>query len=171
MASKEFVLDMARYNMWQNESLLTAANALSPLEREQNRGAFFGSIQKTLSHILWGDMIWMSRFTDRPAPAGNIHASPNFVKSWAQYQVDRPAFDQEILQWAHQVTPDWFEGELTFFSGAAGHEITKSKTTLVAHLFNHQTHHRGQVHAMLTAAGVTPDDTDMPLLPERFLVM
>ena len=66
MPNKEYVLAMARYNLWQNESILAAADALSPVERERERGAFFGSIQKTLSHLFWADMVWLSRFTGTP---------------------------------------------------------------------------------------------------------
>jgi len=66
-----YVQCMARYNGWQNRSLYGAADTLSDAERRRERGAFFGSIHKTLSHLLWADRIWLSRFTDgrRPAPA------------------------------------------------------------------------------------------------------
>lgn len=171
MSDREYVLTMARYNMWQNESLLAAANGLPPNERERDRGAFFGSIQKTLSHIFWGDMIWMHRFAETPAPDGNITDSTAFIRTWEQYLVDRPAFDRTILEWAHNVALQWFEGELSWYSGAIGKELTRPRKTLTIQLFNHQTHHRGQVHAMLTAAGAKPEDTDIPFMPERFLEM
>ena len=168
MPNKEYVLTMARYNMWQNESLLAAADGLPTDERTRDRGAFFGSIQKTLSHIFWGDMIWMHRFAGTPAPDGGITDSTEFIRTWEQYLTDRPAFDQTIVDWAHDVAPQWFEGELSWYSGAVGRELTKPNTILVIQLFNHQTHHRGQVHAMLTAAGAKPDDTDVPFMPDRF---
>ncbi|MBT4428135.1 MAG: damage-inducible protein DinB, partial [Rhodospirillaceae bacterium] len=63
MISPDYVRTMATYNRWQNGSLYDAANTLSDDERKQARGAFFGSIHATLNHILWGDQIWMSRFT------------------------------------------------------------------------------------------------------------
>ena len=171
MPNKEYALTMARYNLWQNESLLVAADGLSHSERKKDRGAFFGSIEKTLSHLFWGDMLWLSRFAGTPAPKSGITDSTNFIKGWELFNADRKAFDQRILQWAHEVTPDWFEGELTWFSGAIDREITKPKKMLVIQFFNHQTHHRGQIHAMLTAAGAKPDDTDVPFMPERFLDM
>lgn len=171
MPNKEYTLTMARYNLWQNESLLTAADNLSASEREKNRGAFFGSIQKTVSHILWGDMLWMSRFAGTPAPEGGIPESTNITKSWEHFCIERKTFDERILKWAHDVAPDWFEGDLSWFSGALGREITKPKKMLVIQLFNHQTHHRGQVHTMLTSAGAKPDDTDVPFMPEHFLNM
>ena len=162
---------MARYNLWQNESLLTAIDDLSAPDREEDRGAFFGSIQDTVSHIFWGDMLWMSRFTGTPTPEGGIPDSIDIITNWEQYRIERTAFDKQILQWAHDVTPDWFEGDLSWFSGAVGRDVTKPKKTLVIQLFNHQTHHRGQVHAMATSAGAKPGDTDVPFMPEHFLSM
>lgn len=168
MPNKEYALTMARYNLWQNESLLVAANGLSRPEREKDRGAFFGSIEKTLSHLFWGDMLWLSRFAGTPAPEAGIADSAATIQNWEAFNTDRKAFDQRILQWAHEVDPNWFEGELTWFSGAVGREVTKPKKMLVIQFFNHQTHHRGQIHAMLTAAGAKPDDTDVPFMPDRF---
>ena len=63
-----YVQRMARYNRWQNENLYGVADRLTDDERRRERGAFFGSIHKTLSHLLWGDHIWMSRFTGVPRP-------------------------------------------------------------------------------------------------------
>lgn len=113
MPNSEYAITMARYNLWQNENLLTVADELPALDLEKERGAFFGSIQKTLSHIFWGDMIWMSRFAGTTAPEQSISQSTEMIKSWAQYRVDRKAFDARILLWAHEVSSDWFEGDLT----------------------------------------------------------
>ena len=171
MPNTEYVLTMARYNLWQNESLLAAADGLSEAERVKDRGAFFGSIQRTLSHVLWGDMIWMNRFAGTPAPTGELRDSPDMLSNWKQYCGDRKAFDKSILQWAHTVTPGWFDGDLSWFSGVLGRDVSKPRKILVIQLFNHQTHHRGQVHAMLTSAGAKPDDTDVPFMPERYFDM
>lgn len=171
MPNKEYALTMARYNLWQNENLLSAADGLSRSEREKDRGAFFGSIQKTVSHLFWGDMLWMSRFAGTPAPKGGITETTEMITRWEIFRADRTSFDKRILRWAQEVSPDWFEGELTWFSGAIDREITKPNSLLVIQFFNHQTHHRGQVHAMLTAAGAKPGDTDLPFMPESFLTM
>jgi uncharacterized damage-inducible protein DinB len=168
MPNKEYVLTMARYNHWQNQSLIAAADGLTAAERMKERGAFFGSIQKTLSHVFWGDSVWMSKFTGSPAPQGGIPDSTDFITDWDQFRIERKALDERILQWAHDVAPDWFDGDLSWYSMVQDREVSKPKSTLVIHLFNHQTHHRGQVHAMLTSAGATPDDTDVPFMPERF---
>lgn len=169
MPNQEYALTMARYNLWQNENLLTAADSMSAEERAKDRGAFFGSIQKTFSHILWADMAWLSRFTGTTLPAGGIPDSTKLADNWADFRNERQRMDKRLLQWAHETSPEWFEGDLTWYSGAIGREITKPKNMLVLQIFNHQTHHRGQIHAMLTAAGIKPGDTDVPFMPEPYL--
>lgn len=171
MPSQEYAISMARYNLWQNQNLIKAASTLSDEQRQQDNGAFFGSIQKTFSHILWADMLWLSRFASTQAPEGGIPQSMDLIKNWSKFSDQRAAFDNQILQWAKKVDPDWFEGDLSWFSGAINREISKPKKMLVLQLFNHQTHHRGQIHAMLTAAGARSDDTDVPFMPDSFLQM
>ena len=70
------------------------------------------------------------------------------------------------IEWADKLEPDWLAANLTWYSFGAGREITQPKWLLVTHMFNHQTHHRGQVHCMLTQAGGKPHDTDLPLMAE-----
>ena len=75
---------------------------------------------------------------------------------------DKAVFKERVRGWAEKLDPTWLEGDLTWFSGAAQREVTKPKGLLVAHMFNHQTHHRGQVHCMLTQCGAKPGATDLP---------
>ena len=72
MIDHGYVQRMARYNRWQNENLYGVADALSDAERRRERGAFFGSIHATFSHLLWADQIWMSRLAGSPRPEGGI---------------------------------------------------------------------------------------------------
>jgi uncharacterized damage-inducible protein DinB len=160
-----YVQRMARYNRWQNESLYAAADTLPEEERRRERGAFFGSIHKTLSHLMWGDRIWMSRFAGTPRPEGGIPGSVNLYPDWEGLRRERVAFDDTILQWAERLDPDWLAGDLTWFSGAANAERTRPVWSVVAHFFNHQTHHRGQVHCMITQAGGKPEATDLMIMP------
>ena len=157
---------MARYNRWQNENLYGVAARLSDNERRHERGAFFGSIHKTLNHLLWADRMWMSRFSDLPRPPGGISESVALYPEWAALTRERTAMDTTIIDWADTVDEAWLASDLIWYSGAAKREISKPRWTLVVHFFNHQTHHRGQVHAMLTTAGGRPDDTDLILMPE-----
>ena len=157
-----YVHTMARYNAWQNQSVFDAADTLDDTARNLDRGAFFGSIRGTLSHLLWGDQIWMSRFSGSPVPAASsIEESSLMCRNWDELKRQRTAMDQAISTWAQNLDTKWLEDDLTWFSGAAKREVTKPAGFLVMHFFNHQAHHRGQVHAMLTAAGAKPDDTDL----------
>lgn len=165
MINANYIRLMARYNRWQNESIFTAADGLTDDARRENRGAFFRSIHETLCHLLWGDKIWLSRFTDFPAPDGGIPSSTALHVDWAPLRADRRETDEAVLNWAATLRDQDLEGDLTWYSGAAGKNLTRPRTVLAAHMFNHQTHHRGQVHAMLTAAGAKPDDTDIPFMP------
>lgn len=157
---------MAAYNKWQNTSLYGAAQTLSDDDRRANRGAFFGSIHGTLTHVLWGDLAWLSRFTTSPAPDVGIGASASMIEDWDILRAERNKTDAQILAWTENLTAEFLSVDLTWFSGAAGREMTMPRWVLVTHFFNHQTHHRGQVHAMLTAAGAKPDDTDIPFMPD-----
>lgn len=167
MISPDHVQLMAKYNAWQNDSLFGAAASLSDAERKLDRGAFFASIHGTLNHLLWGDQTWMSRFdgTSPPGVKGG-QASADYYEHWDDLLRERQAFDSVILGWAERVSQSWLDEDLKWYSGAAGRELAKPKWLLVTHFFNHQTHHRGQVHAMLTRVGAKPEDTDIIVMPE-----
>ena len=165
MIDAAYVQRMARYNRWQNESLYGAADTVSDAERRRARGAFFGSIHATLNHLLWGDRIWMSRLAGTAKPKGGIPQSVSLYDDWDDLKRERAAFDTVIVDWADRLEDASLEGELAYYSGAIKADLRKPKWLLVTHMFNHQTHHRGQVHCMLTQAGSKPGDTDLPLLP------
>jgi uncharacterized damage-inducible protein DinB len=166
MIDRAYVQRMARYNRWQNENLYGVADRLPAEERRRARGAFFGSIENTLNHLLWADQIWMSRFAGTPKPRGGIAESVSLYSDWETLKSARADFDRTIIDWADTVQPEWLAGDMTYFSGAIRCEVTAPRWMLVTHLFNHQTHHRGQVHCMLTQAGGKPSDTDLPFLKE-----
>jgi uncharacterized damage-inducible protein DinB len=170
MIAPGFVRTMAAYNRWQNDSVYTAADALEATARGADRGAFFGSIEGTLNHILWGDLIWMSRFTEFEGPRHrSIAASVRETESWAELKQRRGAVDRDIAAWAAGLSEADLSCDLSWYSGAMKRDMHQPMWLAVAHLFNHQTHHRGQVHAMLTAAGAQPDDTDLAFMPARYL--
>ena len=166
MIDTAYVQRMARYNRWQNQNLYGVADQLSDDERRRERGAFFGSVHKTLSHLLWADQIWMSRFTDRAEAEGQHSRVRLAVSGLERLKRDRAAFDEAMIAWADKLEPAALEGDLSWFSGALKRDLTKPKWLLVTHMFNHGTHHRGQVHCMLTQAGGKPHATDLQALPE-----
>jgi uncharacterized damage-inducible protein DinB len=166
MITLGYVRAMAQYNRWQNDNLYGAAEGLGDAARKAPRGAFFGSIHATLNHLLWADQIWMSRFAGTPRPkVAGIPESVGMHEGWEGLKRERVAFDRVILDWAERLDPAWLEGDLVWVSGALGREVKRPKWLLVTHLFNHQTHHRGQVHCMLTQAGARPGTTDLPFRP------
>ena len=98
MIDRAYVQRMARYNRWQNENLYGVADRLPVEERRRERGAFFGSIQGTLSHLLWGDQIWMSRFAGTPPPKGKRPADSTAEReAWADLKEARSQFDATII--------------------------------------------------------------------------
>ncbi len=159
---------MARYNRWQNQSLYTAADRLPEPERKRHRGAFFGSIHGTLSHILFGDMAWMHRFTRATPPplAMTLQESAIAIPDWGDLKRQRAAFDEVIIGWADAMQQSDLEGDLMWYSQALRREVSKPRWLLVTHMFNHQTHHRGQVHCLLTQNHLKMADTDLCFMPE-----
>ena len=166
MIDGAYVERMARYNRWQNENLYSAADRLSEIERCRERGAFWGSIHNMLNHLLWGDRMWMSRLTGSPRPSVGIADSGSLYADWTALNAERIRFDQTIIDWADAIAPSWLAAKMTYYSLPVQRDVTQPHWVLVTHLFNHQTHHRGQVHCMLTQAGERPSDTDLPFMPE-----
>ncbi|MDJ0789560.1 MAG: DinB family protein [Myxococcota bacterium] len=165
MITPAYVQLMAAYGAWQNQNLFEAAETLSDAERRADRGAFFASIHGTFSHLLWGDQVWLSRLAGTPAPAApDIPSSVEAYPEWTTLRAERAQTDEQALAWARRVTAAELEGDLSWFSGAIQAQVSRPRWTLVVQLFNHGTHHRGQAHALLTAAGVRPGDTDVQYL-------
>ncbi len=161
MINTDWIRTMARYNAWQNASLYAAADTLDEDARQADRGAFFGSIHGTLAHILWADTVWMARLSDWEAPDGGLSDSPSYGGRWPDLAGARHAADDRLAAWSDTLRLADIGGDLAWFSGALGADVARSRPLCIAHMFNHQTHHRGQVHAMLTAAGARPGATDL----------
>lgn len=166
MITPDYCRTMARYNAWQNEQVTVAADGLTDAARREPRGAFFGSIAATLSHLLWADEVWMNRIGDWPRPAGSIDGSMHHAADWGAWRAGRRRIDRVMLGWAAQVDEAALRMELTWTSGVTGQTTVQSRSYCAAHMFNHQTHHRGQIHAMLTAAGATAPISDLLMMPQ-----
>jgi uncharacterized damage-inducible protein DinB len=160
----DFVRTMAAYNAEMNRRVFAAAGRLSDDARRLPRGAFWGSIHGTLCHLLWGDQIWMSRFDGLPPPPVNIKHSSGMEPDFAELSRLRAEADDKITAWAVRVDDAWLAEDLVWFSQAVQKEMRRPRGLLVTHFFNHQTHHRGQAHAMITAAGEQTGDTDLFLV-------
>ena len=168
MIDPDYCRVMARYNAWQNRQLTEALKNVPLAGLKADCGAFFGSILGTLNHVLWADALWMSRFD--PAfdkPAGGIKDSVDLCPTLGMWDAERFALDGRISAWADGLSAIRLAGDLTWYSGAKGREQSKPLALCVVHMFNHQTHHRGQVHAMMTQAGLSAPVSDLAFMPDK----
>ena len=162
MISPDCCRMMAAYNAEMNRRLFGAADGLDDAARRVDRGAFWGSLHGTLSHLLWGDTTWMSRFDGGAKPPVAQKDSAHMVDDWAALKAARIAMDARIAGWVAGLTEARLAAPLTWFSGQSGRQVSMPLWITATHFFNHQTHHRGQAHALITAAGATTADTDLP---------
>lgn len=162
---------MARYNAWQNHQL--GASYIDLRQRDETawfatRAGFWGSIFGTLNHLLWGDYVWMNRFEGKSAPDTALADSASMFDAAepGEYWEARQAVDRRILRWADGVRRADLSGMHGWLSKAEGREVSVPLANCVVHFFNHQTHHRGQVHTMLTQAGAKVPVTDLVFMPQ-----
>lgn len=164
MISPAFVRTMAAYNSEMNRRLYAAADRLTDEARLADRGAFWKSIHGTLCHLVWADRTWMSRFAGWPKPGAKLPESAGMIEGWEALKAARTEADGRIEEWAAGLDADWLAGDLEWFSGASQSQRRAPRGFLLAHFFNHQTHHRGQAHALVTACGERTGDTDLMLI-------
>lgn len=168
MINKGYVLEMARYNAWQNKQIMDVVKVADEAVLTKNQGAFFGSIIETLNHVLWGDSLWMSRWCDDiKKPYQGIEDSKVFTETLGVWQAERFRLDGRIRIWAETLSNLDLQGNQTWFSGAQNCEVTRPTAVCIIHMFNHQTHHRGQVHAMLSASGLPAPTSDLVFMPKE----
>ena len=160
----DYIVTMAQYNQWMNRKVYEVAANLSDNQRVADRGAFFKSVQATLGHLIWADKMWMSRFLNRPEYV--IERSTIDELSFADMKELRFEIDAEILQWAETVKETWLASDLIWTSQMYQKTFTRPVLLCVMQLFNHQTHHRGQVTTLLTQYGLDVGVTDLPLIPQ-----
>lgn len=166
MVTPEFCQEMARYNVWQNNQLKATLEAWDSSELTRDRGAFFGSVLGTLNHLLWGDALWTSRFDGGESYGGGIPHSTELTGSISLWATQRDQLDKRIQTWAANVPADDLVGDLTWVSSMSKSKMTRPMAVCVVHFFNHQTHHRGQIHAMLTATGASAPVSDLVFMPD-----
>jgi len=144
--------------------LIGHVEAMSEEDLRQDHGAFFGSILATLDHIVWADKLWLNRLDPRFEVAAMPDADS--LISPADWSRDRAALDAQIIDWANGLTEGDMQGHVIWASKIYGKTFTNDRGLAITHMFNHQTHHRGQVHAALTGMGRTTMDTDLVFMPE-----
>jgi uncharacterized damage-inducible protein DinB len=153
---------MANYNQWMNQNLYDVCDDLSDGCLKSDLGAFFKSIQGTLNHILVADRIWLGRFTQQPFTA---KLDAELYSDFSELRAQRELLDRTIIDWAHNLTTEWLETELNY-TNSSGVTRRCPHWLLVTHMFNHQTHHRGQLTTLLNQRGYDAGVTDLPAMPE-----
>ena len=139
---------LADYNAWVNRRLYGAAALLPDSDYRGDHGTFFGSLHGTLNHLLVGDRIWMQRFTGKGEAPDKLDAILH--EDLASLGEARRREDQRIIDYIRSLSEADLEGTLRYRSTRSPVEIEQELAPLLIHFFNHQTHHRGQAHAILT---------------------
>ena len=149
----------AAYNAWANQRIYDAASALTKEEFAQDAGAFFKSMRGTLNHLLVTDRIWLKRFTgegEAPSALDTI-----LYIDFAKLRVAREMEDRRIVNWIGSLSEKQLAGRFTYMTVTDMRTISQRLSPALAHLFNHQTHHRGQAHTILTTLGKEAPSLDL----------
>jgi uncharacterized damage-inducible protein DinB len=175
LAFKDHLRLMATYNSVMNARLIAVVTPLSDEALLESRGAFFGSVLGTLNHLVVADLMWLNRF--RPQPYGQVlmalDALPKpaaladlLYPSLAALTPVREELDGLILRFIDQLSDADIASPLSY-KNASGVPFTKTLGLVLSHVFNHQTHHRGQVTTLLSQMGLDIGVTDLaPLVPD-----
>jgi len=155
---KEHFLSLANYNAWANEKLYDAVAHLPAEEIARERdGAFFTSILGTLNHILLADRVWLDRLEDQPQRHWKLDEIIDMELE--SLRSLRRVEDRRILAFCDEVGQSSLKNNITYTT-IAGDKLTTRLDRVLTHIFNHQTHHRGQAHALILEAGAEPPPLD-----------
>mgnify|MGYP005852214907 CR=1 FL=1 len=163
MSDRTYYATMAEYNQWMNQKLYAIYAEIPDEKRKEDLGAFFKSIHGTLNHLLYGDRAWIGRFTQQPFFMPNM--GTEMYDSFEELRQAREEMDQTILDWAAALSVEWLNQPFEYTSNIDKQTRSLPTWLLVTHLFNHQTHHRGQLTTLLKQLGHDPGTTDLPWLP------
>ena len=166
---------LARYNRWINQQLFDACESLPEADRQRDRGAFFGSIHRTLSHLIVADQVWLRRFVKGGADHGVAFASLDdavldlpesytldmvLYTQWGDLRAKRSQLDLAIEAWTVELSDNFLQVNMRYCN-SKGVQREHPAWQAISHFFNHQTHHRGQATTLLAQAGVDVGVTDL----------
>ena len=163
MITPEFARTMARYNRWMNGKLYDCAATLDDATRKADMGAFFKSIHGTLNHLLLADRVWMGRFVGPVFVPKSL--AQELYAGFDELRREREKTDTAIDAYVGGLTPEALAGTLAYTSIVNPGPRSLPLALAVAHFFNHQSHHRGQVTTLLMQRGVDPGVTDLIAMP------
>jgi uncharacterized damage-inducible protein DinB len=156
---KKHFVQFASYNTWANARLYEAALALGEVDYRRNVGAFFKSLHGTLNHLLVADRIWMKRLTGEGEPPSGLDTIIHEDRQ--QLALARAEEDERIVRFVASLEEANFSGSLKYAT-TSGKSFEQTTADILAHLFNHQTHHRGQAHTILSiCTGKEPPSLDL----------
>ena len=150
----------SRYNAWANERLCDAAAKLSDADYRADRGAFFKSMHGTLNHLLVGDRIWMHRFTGTEPTSDKLDSI--LYEDFSALREARRNEDARINRFVDGLSTADLDGNIRYRTITNPQDIEQPLAPALDHFFNHQTHHRGQAHGLLTA--ITGDAPSFDLI-------
>lgn len=149
---------LAQYNTLANRRVYDACAELNDIDRKCLRPAFFKSIHGTLNHIIVGDRIWLARFEGKEVPSTGLDAI--LYQDFNQLVAARSLADIRIETFAAELGEEFLTRTIQYVNNQ-GNLLIDPVSLLLAHFFNHQTHHRGQIHDMLTQTSVGTPVLDM----------
>jgi uncharacterized damage-inducible protein DinB len=149
----------AGYNAWANRRLYDAAALLSDADYRADKGAFFKSMHGTLNHLLATDRIWMKRFTGEGEAPERLDAILH--DRLADLDAARTAFDRHIVAWVDSLDEPRLRGVIRYRRVSTPDEFVQPLMPALDHWFNHQTHHRGHAHMILTTLGRQAPELDL----------
>lgn len=149
----------AGYNAWANRRLYDAAASLSDTDYRADRGAFFKSMHGTLNHLLATDYIWMKRFSGAGEAPDRLDAILH--EAFGPLRAAREAEDRRIVAWVHGLDEARLKGVIRYRRVSTPEEFVQPLMPALDHWFNHQTHHRGHAHMILTALGRPAPELDL----------
>ncbi len=159
LAMKKHFMMFAAYNRWANARIYDAAAELSDEDYRRDVGAFFRSMHGTLNHLLATDRIWMKRFTGQGETPNSLDAI--LFGDLARLRTAREAEDLRIGEFIGSLDEAALDGRFTYMTVSDYRTISQRLAPALDHLFNHQTHHRGQAHTILTSLGQASVQLDL----------
>lgn len=149
---------LARFNGWANEQIYGTCSELPQQAYRLDRKAFFGSISNTLNHLLVVDRLWLGRL--ERVEHGIRGLDQILYDDFDSLRSARIAEDHHLIGYVDNLDAVKLS-EIIKYRLMNGQNAETPVHLILVTLFNHQTHHRGQVHTMLTQAGLSPPDTDV----------
>lgn len=162
MESISLLRHYSSYNTWVNQKLYSTCAQISDADRKRDQGVFFGSIHRTLNHLLLTDRMWLARFKGLTFSVKTL--GDELYVDFNELARERVITDAELSALFNNYKESDLDSDLHYISSAGAARCYPLRNVLL-HVCNHQTHHRGQVTAMIKRLGFDYGDIDMLFMP------